>query len=86
MKCPFCLSEDCCGLVCPAAPGGGYVTLTNQRMWDLVRHQRSELLQEGLITEDEYAELAQDHAAVKRLEDYDELAAKLKLHTMQTKL
>lgn len=42
-----------------------------QRLWDLVRHQRSELLDVGLITEDEYAELAQDHSAVKRLEDLD---------------
>ena len=28
-----------------------------QRMWDLVRHQRAELLDAGLITQDEYAQL-----------------------------
>lgn len=45
--------------------------MTNQRMWDLIRYQRAELHEAGLITDDEYAELAKDHAAVKRLEDYD---------------
>lgn len=43
----------------------------NQRLWDLVRHQRIELHIVGLITDDEYAELAQDHGAVKRLEELD---------------
>lgn len=44
---------------------------TNQRLFDLVRHQRSELHVAELITDDEYAQLAQEHSAVKRLEDYD---------------
>lgn len=50
----------------------------NQRLWDLVRYQRSELHTVGLITDDEYAELAQDHPAVKRLEDYDVVVMLLK--------
>ena len=49
----------------------------NQREHDLVRYQRQELYQAHLITEDEYADLAKDHAAVRRLEDYDVLRAKL---------
>lgn len=48
-------------------------TLEGQRMWDLVRQQRMELLQADLITQDEYAALAVDHPAVARLESYDEL-------------
>lgn len=51
--------------------------MTHQRMWDLIRYQRQELHTAGLITDDEYGELAQDHPAVKRLEDYDKLAARL---------
>lgn len=47
--------------------------MTNQRMWDLVRYMRSELHTANLITDVEYALLAEDHAAVKRLEDYDAL-------------
>lgn len=49
----------------------GELTSRNQRMWDLVRYQRSELHVAELITDDEYAELAIDHPAVKRLENYD---------------
>jgi hypothetical protein len=49
----------------------------NQREHDLVRYQRQELYRANLITEDEYADLAKDHAAVRRLEDYDVLRAKL---------
>lgn len=47
----------------------------NQRLHDLVRHQRSALHVAGLISNEEYSELAQDHAAVKRLEDYDKVKA-----------
>lgn len=43
----------------------------NQRMWDLIRFCRGELHSEDLITDEEFCELAKDHAAVKRLEDYD---------------
>lgn len=42
-----------------------------QRLWDLVRYMRSELHVKQAITDDEYAELAQDHAAVARLEQDD---------------
>ena len=52
-------------------------SLTNQRLFDLVRHQRIELHTEGLITDEEYAMLASEHASVRRLEDYDVLRAKL---------
>lgn len=45
--------------------------MDNQRLHDLVRHQRGPLHDEGLITDAEYALLASDHATVKRLEDYD---------------
>jgi hypothetical protein len=51
----------------------------NQRMFDLVRYMRSELHTAGLITDDEYAELAQEHSAVKRLEDYDVAVARIVL-------
>jgi DNA repair ATPase RecN len=44
---------------------------TIQRLHDLVRYQRQELFEEQLITEDEYAELAEDHPSVARLEGYD---------------
>jgi hypothetical protein len=43
----------------------------NQRVHDLVRFMRQELHTEGLITDEEYAQLAGDHGAVQRLEDYD---------------
>lgn len=49
-----------------------------QRLWDLVRFQRSELFQAGLLSEEEYAELAEDHPAVARLESYDEMRLRLK--------
>lgn len=42
-----------------------------QRLWDLVRYQRSALHCAELITDDEYARLAEDHGAVARLEEYD---------------
>lgn len=48
------------------------------RLWDLVRHQRSELHEAELITDEEYAALAQDHASVARLETYDRLRQALK--------
>lgn len=47
----------------------------NQRLRDLVRYQRGELHEAGLIDDEEYAVIASDHAAVKRLETYDELKA-----------
>ncbi len=50
----------------------------NQRLHDLVRYKRSELLSDDLISMDEYAELAQDHAAVARLESYDGALAKIR--------
>jgi len=50
-------------------------TSIDQRLWDLVRHQRAELHDEDLITDEEYAALAFDHGAVGRLESYDELRA-----------
>jgi hypothetical protein len=43
----------------------------NQRLPDLVRHQRGALHEAGLITDAEYAALASDHGAVARLEGYD---------------
>jgi hypothetical protein len=43
----------------------------SQRLWDLVRYMRSELHVAELITDNEYAALAQDHAAVARLEARD---------------
>ena len=48
-------------------------TFPNQRLWDLVRHQRAELHETDLITDEEYAMLAEDHPAVARLETYDSL-------------
>lgn len=57
-----------------------------QRLWDLVRHQRSELLDAELITRDEYVALladetkdrqAQGSPSPRRLESYDELRARL---------
>lgn len=41
------------------------------RLWDLVRYMRAELLAKALIDQDEYALLAEDHAAVRRLEADD---------------
>ncbi len=56
---------------------------TNKRLFDLVRYQRSELLEAGLITDDEYlyiladAPLAQGAGSPspRRLEDYDQVKA-----------
>lgn len=48
-----------------------------QRLRDLVRHQRSELHDEGLIDDAEYAALASDHGAVARLHGYDHLRSSL---------
>jgi len=42
-----------------------------QRMTDLVRYQRMELHETGLITDEEYAALVQVEGAVARLEGYD---------------
>lgn len=50
----------------------------NLRLFDLVRHQRSELHQAGLITDEEYTYLVgQGNTSVKRLESYDHMRAKL---------
>ena len=55
-----------------------------QRMWDLCRHQRAELLDANLITREEFSSLLSDETASKpgqgspsarRLEIYDELRA-----------
>lgn len=48
-----------------------------ERLWDLARYQRGELLNEGLITKSEYADLAKDHPTVKRLETYDAMRAEI---------
>lgn len=57
-----------------------------RRMWDLVRYQRSELLDVGLITIHEYGELAsletqnspgQGSPSARRLESYDEMRQRL---------
>lgn len=56
---------------------------TNKRLFDLVRYQRSELLEAGLITEDEYLYILSDAPLAKgggspsprRLEDYDQVKA-----------
>jgi hypothetical protein len=50
---------------------------TIQRLTDLVRYQRGPLHDTGLISDEEYAVLAGDHAAVARLEGYDALRADL---------
>jgi hypothetical protein len=55
----------------PDAEQEGRKLTDPQRMWDLLRYERACLLDNELITEDEYAELAQDHAAVARLEADD---------------
>lgn len=49
----------------------------NQRLYDLVRHQRMELHEAELVTDEEYIKLAKDHSAVARLEDYDAIKAQL---------
>ena len=59
---------------------------TNVRLFDLVRHQRSELLKQDLITESEYAILCMHRfpdckktgsPSPRRLEDYDALRARV---------
>lgn len=52
---------------------------SNERLHDLVRYKRSELHEDGLISDEEYAELlTKQPGAVKRLEGYDAAIAKLK--------
>jgi len=53
------------------------MTLTDARLRDLVRHQRGELHDAGLLTDEEYAALAADPGAVARLEGYDAMRADL---------
>lgn len=48
-----------------------------QRMRDLVRLQRHELMNSNAITMEEFALLAEDHPAVVRLTSYDELREQL---------
>lgn len=48
-----------------------------ERMSDLVRYKRAELHNDGLISDEEYAEIVQDHAAVARLEGYDAIKGEL---------
>lgn len=48
-----------------------------QRMSDLVRYARHFLHNEGLISDDEYAELVQMKGAVSRLEGYERAVARL---------
>lgn len=43
----------------------------NERLRDLVRFSRHSLLDEGLITEEEFAALLEDGESVRRLEHYD---------------
>jgi len=51
---------------------------TNQRLFDLVRQQRMELRAADLISDEEYLELAKEHAAVARLEDYGDLRERIR--------
>ena len=51
------------------------LTATNQRLADLVRYMRQELHTEGLITNEEYAEILQNPGAVNRLGGYDVIKA-----------
>jgi hypothetical protein len=50
----------------------------NQQIHDLVRFMRTELHQEGLITDEEYVALAGDNSATQRLEDYDRVVQRAK--------
>jgi len=45
------------------------------RLWDLCRHQRNELHRVNLISDDEFAVLAEDSKSVDRLETYDSVYA-----------
>lgn len=50
--------------------------LTHDRLIDLVRYQRTQLHEAGLITDQEYADIvAIGSASARRLESYDELRA-----------
>ncbi len=52
-------------------------TPLNQRLYDLVRYQRHELQDAGLITEQEMADLIlSGSSSARRLEDYDRLHAR----------
>lgn len=53
------------------------LTTNAERLTDLVRYKRHDLYREGLISDDEYAELVQVQGAVARLESYDELRARM---------
>lgn len=58
------------------------------RMWDLVRYKRSDLLDDGLITREEYACLvaAEDDPgspSARRLESYDEMRQRIKTLTAE---
>jgi hypothetical protein len=49
-----------------------------QRLWDLCRYARETLLEDGLLSNDEYAALAEDYPAVDRLDTMDELRAEIR--------
>lgn len=49
----------------------------NERLRDLVRYERHALHEEGLITDEEFAELLQTEGAVERLASYDTLRKQL---------
>lgn len=51
----------------------------HQRVWDLLRQQRMELLDAKLISEEEYAELAtlKPSGSPRRLETYDAIRGRL---------
>lgn len=55
-----------------------YLKGQNQRLSDLVRHQRGALYDAELITDEEYAALVEDPGAVSRLETIDELREKIR--------
>ena len=50
---------------------------TNERLYDLVRHQRGELYEAELISDEELASLASAQGSVERLTTYDDLRAQL---------
>lgn len=50
----------------------------NQRLFDLVRHQRHDLHDAGLITDEELADLiTAGSSSARRLEDYDRVRARI---------
>jgi len=56
----------------------GDVAPLHDRLWDLIRYQRGELLEAGLISQQEYADLVnRGSVSARRLESYDDLAARL---------